>query len=340
MGKTSIEWTDHSINPIRARKDDAVGHYCEKVSDGCANCYASRLQSRFKMPTFGSGQKRDLVECFLDESKLAEVIRRRKPTRYFWCDMTDLFGEWVPHEWISDCVEVMVGTPHHSHQLLTKRPERMAALLPGIFEDLQFKRIRMGVGDQTLIDHANSHSTPPNIWVGTSVENQEQADKRIPELLKVPAAVRFLSCEPLLGPVGLKCIRRGDWTIDSVSGWWTTDVQCGPDVFGQGQCEQGPAIDWVIVGGESGRHARDCNVGDVRSILSQCREAGVACLVKQLGSRPYEIQERVSRWPTGTSVDFVEDRIVRVSLNDSKGGDPSEWPEDLRVREFPEVAHA
>src|SRR5262245_53283923 len=130
MAETSIEWTDHSINPIRARTADGVGHYCQKVSPGCANCYASRLQPRFGMPEFkGTGDPPGDRERFLDESKLAEVLRRKKPTRYFWCDMTDLFGAWVPDEWIDECFSVMGATPQHTHQVLTKRPERMLAYM-------------------------------------------------------------------------------------------------------------------------------------------------------------------------------------------------------------------
>lgn len=127
MGKTSIEWTDHSINPIRARlkSTGAVGHYCEKISTGCVHCYASGLQRRFQMPEFGGGQKRDDIELFLDNKKLEEVRRRKKPTRYFWCDMTDLFGDWVQDEWIDACFDTMWLTPRHTHQILTKRPDRM-----------------------------------------------------------------------------------------------------------------------------------------------------------------------------------------------------------------------
>src|SRR5437868_3326416 len=105
MGKTTISWTDHSINPIRARSKatNAVGHYCEMTSPGCANCYSSNFQKRFNMPAFTAGTRRGDIEPFLDQSKLQEVLRRKKPTKYFWCDMTDLFGEWVPDEWIDRC---------------------------------------------------------------------------------------------------------------------------------------------------------------------------------------------------------------------------------------------
>src|SRR5262245_40444774 len=135
MPKTSIQWTDFSTNPIRYGK----GHYCQKISPGCAHCYASRLQPRFGNPEFGGAGGRAPIALtngvtnhdllWLDPQALAAVLRRRKPTRYFWCDMSDLFGAWVPDEFIDRCFAVMALTRRHTHQILTKRPERMAAYL-------------------------------------------------------------------------------------------------------------------------------------------------------------------------------------------------------------------
>src|SRR5262245_47674811 len=112
VGETSIEWTDRTVNPIRARRkgtaatrggyDSGVGHYCEKVSPGCKHCYSSEMQPRFGLPMFQEQRGGD-VQTFLDASKLEEVLRRKKPARWFWCDMTDLFGDWVPDEWIAAC---------------------------------------------------------------------------------------------------------------------------------------------------------------------------------------------------------------------------------------------
>ncbi|HMI93941.1 MAG TPA: DUF5131 family protein, partial [Polyangiales bacterium] len=129
MGSTSIEWTDHSINPFRARlaSGQGKGHYCEKISPGCKNCYSSRFQPRLAMPQFQEQRRRSDIEHWLDASKLNEVLRRKKPTKYFWCDMTDMFGDWVPNEWIAACFGVMAATPHHTHQVLTKRAARMHA---------------------------------------------------------------------------------------------------------------------------------------------------------------------------------------------------------------------
>lgn len=280
MGATSIEWCDHSINPLRARgKSGAVGHYCEMVSPGCANCYASALQRRFGLPPFLAGQKRDLVELFLDEEKLQEVIRRRKPTRYFWCDMTDLFGEWVPDEWINRCFAAMVLATHHTHQVLTKRAARMRHYISG---DRQMVITRL-IG-QLICDAYERKTGKPmamtaeraalvtdwplsNVWLGVSVENREQANARIPLLLETPAAVRFLSVEPLLEHIGQ----------------WGHCDDCGAhrDIAGRCRCVGKGRVGWVIVGGESGPNARPCDVAWIRSIVRQCQEAGVACFVKQ-----------------------------------------------------------
>jgi protein gp37 len=356
MSKTTIEWTDRSVNPIRAGRtiiagngyeieDVKVGHYCEMVSPGCAHCYSSRFQPRFGMPQFKS--KPNGASPFFDPKQLTQVLTRKKPTKWFWCDMTDMFGSWVPDEWIDQCFAVMALTPQHTHQVLTKRPERMHAW---------FMRDQLGVcgqkrsaagfvakesiAEQVYKWHEAQASNGyrisnrlpfhplnvgedlrlwrtwplPNVWLGTSCEDQQRADERIPWLLKTPAAVRFVSAEPLLGPIdfGLR-----NWAH-----------------INRDDCR----LDWVIVGGESGAGARPCSVDWIRSIVHDCDESGVACFVKQLGALPVD-----------SGSDGLSDKEIRAgrefyclaSVKHSKGGEPSEWPEDLRVREFPrEVAHA
>jgi hypothetical protein len=165
---------------------------------------------------------------------------------------------------------------------------------------------------------------PSNVWLGASVEDQPRADERIPELLRVPAAVRFLSIEPMLGPVKLddpivtnhiqigEQWSRYDWAFPLTGRGW--DAQ-GDEI---GRRPEFVSVDWVIVGGESGPKARPCHVEWIRSIVEQCKAAGVPCFVKQLGARPVL---------DGKPLD----------LQDSKGGEPEKWPEDLRVREMPEV---
>lgn len=189
---------------------------------------------------------------------------------------------------------LIAETPHLDWLLLTKRPENADRL----WTDAQTAAWN---GADSL-----GPTWPTNIWLGTTVEDQRRADERILHLLRVPAAVRFLSCEPLLEDVDLEsafavCDANGE-----MSG-----PRCKPD--------GSPSIDWVIVGGESGHHARPFDVARARSIVAQCREAGVAPFVKQLGAHPV--------------ADGFEQR-----LKDKKGGDMSEWPADLRVREFPASA--
>ncbi len=187
---------------------------------------------------------------------------------------------------------------------------------------------------------------PLNVWCGASAENQDTLDERLPHLVRVPALVRFLSLEPLLGPIDLRGKLR-DTNLGACSG-------CAPHRRGDtGATHQecthehpGRGIDWIIVGGESGSRARPCNVAWVRSIVRQCREAGAACFVKQLGANVLAecCGMDGSQWPPGTmirnDIDVIPEAngvtaLATFRLRDPKGGDPSEWPEDLRVREWP-----
>jgi protein gp37 len=291
MGKTTIEWRDETVNPLRARLNFRVGHHCVKVSAGCTNCYASQLQARFGLPEFRVDQRRD-VEVFFYGRVLDQVRARKKPTRYFWCDMSDLFGEWVPREWIKAVNGCFVDTPQHTHMILTKRAARMR-------------------------EEASLCPFPPNCWLGVSVEDQQTADERIPLLLQAPAVVRFVSAEPLLESVDMsRYLRRA-----FIAGETKPSTAIGGPPYAVARLSAG--LSWVIVGGESGPKARPCNVAWIRSVKEQCQYAGVACFVKQVGSNPAPLQ-------------VEEGRVVeRLWLTHPKGGDPAEWPEDLRVREFP-----
>jgi protein gp37 len=277
MSQTSIEWTEHSINPFRARSlaTGRIGHFCVPASPGCwPNCYSSNRQKRFGTYEFNI-LNRSKVELFLDESKLREVLRRRKPTKYFWCDMTDLAD--YPDDWIDRCFATMARTPQHIHQVLTKRSERMRDYLANPETE---ERIHRLAGRLVF-------SCPlVSVWVGVSVENQKYADGRIPHLIASEAAVRFVSYE-----LALAAVNFGDHLQN---------------------------LDWVIVGGESdqSRPARPCQLEWIRATLGETRRAGVACFVKQVGDNPY-----------------LNGRSFPVKAK--KGGDPKEWPADLRIREFP-----
>lgn len=176
----------------------------------------------------------------------------------------------------------------------------------------------------------------PNVWLGVSVENQAAADERIPHLLRTPAAVRFLSCEPLLGPVDLRHIRpaqKPEAAMRPVTGE-VVEANClsGDCITSLGfGYSGGPTVSWVIVGGESGPGARPCNIEWVRSVVRQCQAAGVPVFVKQLGSQPEFGAGECVRWA---------DAGPTQRLRDKKGGDIAEWPADLRVREFPAAAGA
>lgn len=252
MGATSIEWTDRTINPIRARhrQSGAVGHFCQKISTECANCYASNFQKRFHMPDFPSGpfdkprtiddrgcvSIDDEIELFFDQSRLDEVLARKKPTKWFWCDMTDVFGAWVPEEWINRCFHVMEHTSQHTHQVLTKRVDRLRDYL----------NWRWGPRE----DGAGSRIPAKNIWAGVSVGNQATADKRREAFRDTRSAVKFVSYEPAVGPV--------DWT-----GW--------------------EFVQQIISGGESGPGARPAHPDWHRATRDFCQAHGIAYFFKQWG---------------------------------------------------------
>lgn len=281
MGKaTKIQWCDHTFNPWRG---------CTKVSAGCANCYAERLSHRNPavLGVWGDDGTRvvatDRAWADVDRWHRAAVracVRRR----VFCASMADVFEDRAdldaPRGRLFDLID---RTPMLDWLLLTKRPENIMRLMP---------RPRA------------------NVWLGTSVEDQAAAEARIPHLLRCPATVRFLSCEPLLGPIE---IFRAGCPVQTPRG----------EVLPPG------AIGWVIVGGESGQDARPCDLEWIRSIRDQCKAAGVPCFVKQIGARPV--------WNHIVPGCSVREAMEPWLIRDPQGGDPSEWPEDLRVREFPKM---
>lgn len=289
--KTGIEWADATWNPVTG---------CTKVSEGCRNCYAKSFAERFKgVPGhyFESG-----FAVTLRPDKLEQPLRWTRPRKIFVNSMSDLFHPEVPDDYIDQVFAVMSLAPRHTFQVLTKRPERMAAYLNTPDRDetightaMQFYEEQGGRGDCSLpaglihgpgklsnysiIEHPVAWPLP-NLWIGVSVENQQAADERIPLLLQTPAAVRFLSCEPLLGEVDLNHItlqlsdapERGKpaISISALRGWYGGDGD--------------PArIDWVIVGGESGSKARPMHPWWVQELRDQCRDADVPFFFKQWG---------------------------------------------------------
>lgn len=357
---TKIQWCHHTWNPWRG---------CTKVSEGCRHCYAESMSKR-NLKVLGQWGPNG-TRVIASESMWREPVKWNKAAeqagerhRVFCASLADVFeGEdTMP----ANCVpivraarlrlmETINSTPWLDWLLLTKRPENIMSVVHELSDDLDRTRpLDAGGTDRDRVEgmmHAwlNGRS-PGNVWLGVSVEDQKAADERIPHLLKVPAAVRFLSCEPLLGPTDLtlrlphyKCdagawrkLRKGPSPMDGVDcGWRGLSIpkRMGGDTTPLEECicpgcwKQNVdfifgGVNWVIAGGESGHGARPCNIEWIRSIRDQCKAACVPCFIKQLGARP-EIHEG-----------------VELKLNDPKGGDPDEWPEDLRVREMPEVPHA
>jgi len=302
---TKIEWTDATWNPI-------VG--CSVVSPGCTNCYAMRMAgTRLKTTRPYSGLTQDSKagpvwtgEVRFLEERLTQPLKWRKPRRVFVNSMGDLFHEDVPEDWIHHIFAVMALCPQHMFQVLTKRPERMQRYMARLAQSvvpLQNRALGMGYtfewqGDGLL------RWPIPNVWLGTSVEDQTRADERIPALLATPAAVRFLSCEPLLGPVNLSrlglwlcqhwkskdALPKAPWCPDDPSKWWWKP-----------QALRGPGqhmLNWIICGGESGPHARDMDPDWARDIRDQCGAAGVAYFFKQMSKkRPIPADLQVREFP-------------------------------------------
>lgn len=252
MAKSNIDWTDWSWNPVSG---------CSPVSPACDNCYAAVMTHRFI-----EGQTRKLKDgrvefngvIRLHPERLDEPKRLRKPRKIFVGSMTDIFHHDVPDEYIDRIFAVFDECRQHTFQILTKRPERALSY---------------------FLDGEDGVFPYDNVWVGTTVEDQKRMRLRIWDLIDAPAAIRWLSVEPMLGPIRLPSFKPGYRPID-----------------------------WIVIGCESlGRNVgRECKLEWVRDLVAQCRSMRIRVFVKQL--------------PVGN----------RVSKN------PLDWPEDLRIREWPE----
>lgn len=315
--KSRIEWTDATWNPLRARRGDGkVGWHCEHVSEACRNCYAERLNRRGL--AVGTGlryvhQARASITPFVDQDTLLQPLRWKRPRRIFVCSMTDLFGEWHTDDDIERVFAVMALCPQHTFQVLTKRPARMAAH----FENLHFRTEMVGIEAEQIsgLDRflPDDYRQPrwtlplPNVWLGVTAEDQATADERIPLLLRTPAAKRFVSAEPLLGPLDLRNYLRMPWMPDRIVRPGSVPVEYMPVV----------GLDWVITGGESGLGARPSHPDWFRSLRDQCVDASVPFFFKQWGS-----------WQNGSD----EEWQGKIVLNDGRRG---ETPEsfDLATRE-------
>lgn len=278
---TNIEWTDATWNPITG---------CAVVSPGCKNCYAMKLAgTRLKHHKSRAGLTRSTKagpvwtgDVRLNEDWLFQPLRWKRPRRIFVCAHGDLFAEGVPAEWIDRVFAVMALSPQHTFQVLTKRAGRMRGYLAAG----AWRGARENIGDCAQAMSARFRVAGmmaawplPNVWLGVSAEDQAHADERIPDLLATPAAKRFASAEPLLGPIefnGVSSDRRETWNW--LRGETGTMYPDGPDF------DYGAKLDWIIVGGESQRGARPMHPDWARSIRDQCQAAGVPFFFKQWGA--------------------------------------------------------
>ena len=332
--RTGIGWTGSTWNPLRARHlvTGRIGWACVRVSPGCLHCYAATQNEAAHR--YGTGEDYtapalDRVVPYLDLKAVALPLSWRAPRRIFVCSMTDLFAEWVPDEWIDRVFAVMALAPQHTFQVLTKRPERMRAYLEQVSDERDMQRwarwadiakspCAAGIFDELDWPIANAH-------LGVSVEDQPTADARIPLLLQTPAVVRFVSYEPMLAAVDFS-----RWL--SPCSYYCDHEQQYPAGH---HPERG--LDGLICGGESGPHARPCDLAWIRSVVAQCRAAGVRAFVKQLGARPFFANLSEEMRACVRRIDFrsVPPSGGYLILRDRAGADPSEWPGDLRVREWP-----
>ena len=298
-GKSKIEWTEATWNPTTG---------CSKVSPGCAGCYAERLTAgilshhpHYAGLTNAKGHFTGEVRCHEDSLDLP--LHWRDPRTIFVNSMSDLFHKGVPFEFVHKVFSVAHLAPQHVYQILTKRPERAVEFEPWLRRGIRgldgptvFTPERI-VPDDQLDDETFRRSRRgqyyplPNVWLGASAENQETFDVRVPHLLRCPAAVRFLSLEPLLGPISL--LR-----------------DFGPNVVGKTTIIH-DRVNWVIVGGESGPGARPMNPDWVRSIRDQCGAAGVPFFFKQWGEwgPDYAFVRAVNVHPASGVVDNPNERM-------------------------------
>lgn len=277
--RTKIEWTRSDDGTPGATWNPVTG--CTKVSAGCDHCYAETIAHRFA----GTKAYPNGFDVTLRPDKLDQPLRWRRPRRIFVNSMSDLFHAAVPDEYIAKVWGVMAWSPRHTYQILTKRHARMRSLLASrefksLVDDAWYEFGRRAGHHPGDVAHPYDRWPLPNVWLGVSTENQQWADIRIPALLATPAAVRFISAEPLLGPIDLTpCYCRGGQT----SGCARHNFGSLTDVQREARALHFPDIDWVIVGGESGPGARPMHPDWARTLRDQCTAAGVPFLFKQWG---------------------------------------------------------
>lgn len=319
--RSSIEWTDATWNPVRG---------CSIVSPGCTNCYAMRQAHRTSGP---GGAYRGLTMVTKGGPVWTGRVRMvpdlydaplhwRRPRRVFVNSMSDLFHEKIDLEHIAGLFGIMAMAQQHTFQILTKRPERAIEFFDWIANDADGQTMGCILHARELCGMRSWKYEPmddgppwplPNVWLGVSVEDQKRADERIPLLLQAPAAVRWISAEPLLGPVDLSMHLGMAANHEDLRG----------------------LLNWVVVGGESGPGARSFDIAWARSLRDQCRAVGVPFFLKQLGRYPLSDRDEGYPWAELHDDDGAPIGEWGLDGTSAKGSKPYEWPVDLRVREYP-----
>ena len=238
---TNIEWTNETWNPVTG---------CTRISAGCKNCYAERMARRLA-GRYGYLPWPYEFDVTFHEDKLYQPLSWKKPRMIFVCSMGDLFHEDVKEETILQIFDVIRKTKQHTYQILTKRPERMKWI----------------VKQYSDYGATNFNKMMPHVWLGVTAESQQAADERIPWLLKTPAAIRFVSVEPMLEKIDLTGSLNGFPDRDKNGEWYQTY----------------PALDWIICGGETGHGAREMKYEWAQELYVQCKAAGVAFFFKKFG---------------------------------------------------------
>lgn len=329
---THIEWTTPP-GVVKGATWNFIGG-CERHSPGCENCWAERDTARFAQnpstPRFkglavfrDDGEARWSREVRLFAYKLAEPLHWRAPRGVFVCSKADLFHKDVPNDFIAAVFGIMAACPQHTFFVLTKRAERLPEWFKWLLrraedglsvfphDPTEWRIRQMMVANLSKLGITTRNSgliwPLPNVWLGATVEDRARKT-RLEYLRQVPAAVRWVSLEPLLEDLG------------------------AVDLDG---------IHWAVIGGESSARARACDLGWIRSLRDQCRQQHVATFIKQLGARPVCGDRRMLRGLHEERLHVVLDDSGQeqhpLILRDRKGGSMEEWPEDLRVREFPVV---
>jgi len=346
MGKSTIQWTDNTINPVRPKEDPDVpgiyGWFCQKVSGdpACANCYSEDLNLSSRMggnlrPFQGQPPEMELVTTRLDE-----FLRKTKAEIWFWGSMTDLFGAWVPDAWLMDILDTAYAKPEMRSLFLTKRIDRAYFII---------KRWLKRKGLEQL---------PLHIGIGTTIGNQRWANERLPWLVSIPAEFRFVSAEPLI--TGERTLQMPRYfpmprALHETLGLTKAVTESSIEVFPR----HSPVIHWVMMGGESGsiKKVRPFFLGPAEDFAKRLSETGAKVLWKQLGRYPiipsldrdpeirtgWDLVEYMQEWPDGTTFGnrktgaYYRPRFNgrQVILKHKKGGDWDEWAPRYRVREFP-----